>query len=181
MTAIGFFLLICGFLLGAYSTALDVQITSWKLFVPAAIVAIAGVVMIKRQSRGASRSKTLLTANRTELEESLSNIVRELEQIELDSQGTSTRRLRQSIDEKLRDDLRRFADARESMVHLYGLQAYADIMSEFAAGERYVNRVWSAAADGYEAEAWTYIQKAQAQFRSAARRLQSADRSATAA
>ena len=42
-----------------------------------------------------------------------------------------------------------------SMVHLFGLQTYADIMSEFAAGERYINRVWSASADEYDNEAET--------------------------
>jgi hypothetical protein len=49
-------------------------------------------------------------------------------------------------------------------VHLFGLQAYADIMSSFAAGERYINRVWSASADGYDVEAAKYLDKAAQQF-----------------
>ncbi len=60
------------------------------------------------------------------------------------------------------------------MVHLFGLQAYADIMSSFAAGERYINRVWSASADGYDEEAATYLQKAERQFADAQRQLQEA-------
>ncbi len=60
--------------------------------------------------------------------------------------------------------MRRFADARESMVHLFGLQTYADIMSDFATGERYINRVWSASADGYDSEADDYLKKAALQF-----------------
>ncbi|MGB5626604.1 MAG: hypothetical protein WBM61_12775, partial [Woeseiaceae bacterium] len=44
------------------------------------------------------------------------------------------------------------------------LQTYADIMSSFAAGERYINRVWSASADGYDEEATAYLKKAAAQF-----------------
>jgi hypothetical protein len=79
--------------------------------------------------------------------------------------------LRERIDLKLRDDLRRFADARESMVHLFGLQSYADIMSSFAAGERYINRVWSASADGYDEEAETYLEKAAVQFEEAKQQL----------
>ena len=70
--------------------------------------------------------------------------------------------------------MRRFADARESLVHLFSLQTYADIMSEFAAGERYVNRVWSASTDGYEDEARDYLEKAALQFREAGRQLDSA-------
>ena len=153
MKTVGYLLLIGGFLAAAYSTALDTQTTNWTYFIPAAIGAIAGVLIIKRQDRGEARSESVLTANRTELGESLSNIVRDLEQIGKDSESISTTELRNAIDDKLRNDLRRFADARESLVHLYGLQVYADIMSDFAAGERYVNRVWSAAADDYGAEA----------------------------
>jgi hypothetical protein len=82
--------------------------------------------------------------------------------------------LRHEIDQRLRDDLRRFADARESLIHLFGLQLYADLMSNFATGERYINRVWSASADGYDAEARDYLARAEARFRDAQRQLQSA-------
>jgi hypothetical protein len=37
-------------------------------------------------------------------------------------------------------------------------------MSSFAAGERYLNRVWSASADGYIDEVSAYIDKAREQF-----------------
>lgn len=174
MKTVGYLLLIGGFLAAAYSTALDTQLTNWTYFIPAGIGAIAGVLILKRQTRGEARSEHVLTANRTELRESLSNIIRELESIKSDARGLSATELRDAIDARLRDDLRRFADARESLVHLYGLQTYADIMSDFAAGERYVNRVWSAAADDYDAEAWTYVGKALERFKEATGRLEAA-------
>ncbi len=174
MKTVGFALLIAGFLAAAYSTALDTQLTNWSYFIPAAIGAIAGVFILKRQSRGEARSEHVLTANRAELGQSLSNIINGLESINSNSESLSTLELRETIDEKLRDDLRRFADARETLIHLYGLQTYADIMSDFAAGERYVNRVWSAAADDYQAEAWTYVGKALDRFREATGRLEAA-------
>ena len=160
MKGLGFLLLAAGFLAGAYSTALDIESTNWTMFVPAAIAAIIGVLMIKTRSQRCATSESVLTANRTELTESLGNIVSNLD--ELISAGTSvaTEELRNEIDRRLRDDLRRFADARQSLVHLYSLQTYAEIMSEFAAGERYVNRVWSASADGYGDEARTYLRRA---------------------
>jgi hypothetical protein len=37
-------------------------------------------------------------------------------------------------------------------------------MSHFAAGERYLNRVWSASADGYVDEVNAYMVKAEEQF-----------------
>jgi hypothetical protein len=84
--------------------------------------------------------------------------------------------LRDRIDTGLRPDLIRFADARESMVHLFGLQTYADIMTHFAAGERYINRVWSASADGYDEEAARYLGRAEEQFADAQRQLNAATR-----
>ena len=177
MKSLGYLVLIGGFLVAAYSTALDTELTNWTLFVPAALAAIAGVFAIKSHARGHATSDAVLSANRAELKESLGNIVRDLERIKDESKSMSTTELRNAIDDRLRDDLRRFADARESMVHLYSMQSYADVMSDFAAGERYVNRVWSAAADDYDAEAATYLHRALAQFREAAARLEAAARS----
>jgi hypothetical protein len=174
MKTFGFLLLIAGFLAAAYSTALDVQVTNWTYFVPAAIAGIAGVLIIKRTARGEARAEHVLTANRAELRESLSNIIRGLEGIQAETQKLSALKLREAVDARLRDDLRRFADARESLIHLYGMQVYADVMSDFATGERYVNRVWSAAADEYEGEAWTYVGKALERFREATGRLEAA-------
>ncbi len=166
MKNIGYILLAAGFLGGAFATSLDVQDVNWLVFNVASIAAVIGLVLVKRQSSALARSDSVLELNRSELSESIQNIVQDLEGLTGDEsmQGDE---LRERIDLKLRSDLRRFADARESMVHLFGLQTYADIMSSFAAGERYINRVWSASADGYNHEATTYLEKAANQFREA--------------
>ncbi len=165
MKSAGYLLLIAGFLGGAFATSLDTQATDWMLFVPAAAIATLGLFFIKRASSSLARSEELLNANRVELSESIGNIVVALD--DLIGLGLPPTALRNAIDDRLREDLRRFAEARESIVHLVGLQAYANIMSEFAAGERYVNRVWSASADGYADEAARYLERAAAQFRQA--------------
>ena len=173
MKNIGFILLAAGFLVGAYATSLDVENVNWLLFSAAAIAAIVGLAISKSQASAHARSDKVLEVNRSELRESLQNIVRDLGEIVGDG-STSGADLRDRIDLKLRDDLRRFAEARGSMVHLFGLQTYADIMSSFAAGERYINRVWSASADGYDSEAATYLEKAANQFADAQKQLQDA-------
>ena len=117
MKNIGYILLAAGFLAGAYATALDVQNVNWTLFVVAAFAAIAGLVLIKREASAHARSDEVLEVNRGELRDSLQNIVRDLGEIVSD-QTAKGADLRDRIDLKLRDDLRRFADARESMVHL---------------------------------------------------------------
>lgn len=174
MKKIGFTLLVGGFLSAAYSTALDVVKTNWLLFTPAALAAVVGVWLVKRANRTEAKSASVLSANQAQLTESLHNIVSNLEDIESAGESIGVETLRQEIDRRLRDDLRRFADARESLVHLFGLQLYADLMSNFAAGERYINRVWSASADGYEREARGYLTRAADQFRDARQQLQTA-------
>ena len=169
MKGLGYFLLVAGFLAGAFATALDVDNVNWTIFVIAALVGVGGLIAVKRAASAHARSDSVLEVNRNELRESIENIVRDIEGLSYgDDEGVT---LRDDIDLKLRTDLRRFADARESMVHLFGLQAYADIMSSFAAGERYINRVWSSAADGYGAEATTYLKKAAKQFADAQSQL----------
>lgn len=176
MKKIGYLLLAIGFLVGSYSTALDTELTNWMLFAPAALLAIVGVCIVKWQASGLATSESVLTANRAELAESLANIVRNLDEMINSGDKISIEKLRDEIDARLRDDLRRFADARESMIHLFSLQIYADIMSNFATGERYVNRVWSASADGYNSEARAYLRKALAQFAGASDQLKVASR-----
>ncbi len=170
MKNLGYFLVVAGFLGGAYATSLDVQNVNWTLFAVTAAAGIIGLIIYKQQVAAMARSETVLETNRVELRESIANVVEDLRAI---NEGKLTRGavLRDRIDLKLREDLRRFADARESMVHLFGLQTYADIMSNFAAGERYINRVWSASADGYDEEADSYLTKAAEQFDEAKKQL----------
>ena len=173
MKLTGYLLLIGGFLAAAVATALDVQIVEWPAFVLAAAAAATGVIVLKRSESGLARSADVLESNKGELRESIDSVVRNTRAL-CDDDSLSGTALREAIDDRLRNDLRRFADARSSMVHLYGLQAYADIMSSFAAGERYINRVWSASADGYDQEAATYLSRAAAQFADTQSQLASA-------
>ena len=173
MKQLGYFLLAAGFLGGAFATSLDIQEVDWMIFAIAAAAAIVGLIMVKRAVSAAARSDTVLEVNRGELKESIDNIVRDLDELNT-SEAKQGGQLRDQIDLVLRNDLRRFAAARESMVHLFGLQTYADIMSSFAAGERYINRVWSASADGYDTEAETYLHRAEGQFREAQKQLKQA-------
>lgn len=175
MRQLGYFLLCAGFISAAYATALDVEDVNWTLFAISALAAVAGVFALKRHARSVAQSDEVLETNRAELRDSIDNVVRDLREI-VSSGSLSGAALRDRIDTKLHPDLIRFADARESMVHLFGLQTYADIMSHFAAGERYINRVWSSSADGYDVEAARYLGKAEEQFADAQRQLNEAAR-----
>lgn len=170
MKDLGYVLVALGFLGGAFATSLHVENVNWPVFAAMAAAAILGLTIYKMQVGALARSEEVLQTNRVELRESIANVVSDLEEIN-DGELTRGAVLRDRIDLKLREDLRRFATARQSMVHLFGLQTYADIMSHFAAGERYINRVWSASADGYDEEAEAYLKKAAGQFSEAKQQL----------
>lgn len=164
MIRVGYTLLVVGFLVGAYFASTDPDSTEWAWFIPAAVAGAAGVVMIKRVTQAGATADHVLEGNRRDLTESLAAICENLERLYADRESIPPHGMRFEIDRQFRDDLIRFVDARHSLSHLYGLQVYADVMSEFAAGERYLNRVWSASADNYVDEVMLYLGKARDQF-----------------
>jgi hypothetical protein len=64
-----------------------------------------------------------------------------------------------------------FIEARPQLVSRLGLAGYAQLMDRFAAGERQLNRAWSAAADGYEEEAVACLDNAAVLFEEAEKRM----------
>ncbi|HZX22703.1 MAG TPA: hypothetical protein VFF18_04140 [Woeseiaceae bacterium] len=173
MTRLGYLLLAAGFLSGAYFASTDADATEWAWFLPAAFAGAAGVIMVKRATRAGATADHVLEGNRRDLTESLTGICANLERLYGDRDSIPPHNMRFEIDRLFRDDLIRFVDARHSLSHLYGLQVYADVMSEFAAGERYLNRVWSASADNYVDEVMLYLGKARDQFLRAKKLLDS--------
>jgi len=171
MGVAGFILTTLGFLGGAFLASLDPEEVQWALFIPCLAIGAAGVFLIKRSSMRHARSEHTLASNRGHIEDSLDRILSGLRELDHAKSEIPPYDLRFEIDRRFRSDLNRFVDARDSLTHIYGLQAYADIMSAFAAGERYLNRVWSASADGYADEAREYIGRAREQFEEARAKL----------
>ncbi len=174
MIKFGYLLLVLGFLSAAYVVSLDPATVNWPVFAVTIILGFIGVVMVRTARHQAARSSAILLGNRQDLETSLANIVANLEDLKARKETLSVEAFREEIDSGFRDDLLRFVDARESMIPLFGLQAYADIMGAFAAGERFMNRIWSASADGYIDEARAYVDKAHEQFAEADAKLKAA-------
>jgi len=157
------------FLAGAFISVLDPRSVSWDLLLPVLAIGVAGLVLHRRAVHAETRSGERLAGNMEVLGDSLGNIVRNLEALCARKHELPVYEARFEIDRLFRDDLSRFAEARESMIHVFGMQHYADVMSNFAAGERYINRVWSASADGYQDEVEQYLGRAFEQFREADR------------
>jgi hypothetical protein len=160
-------LIMASFLAGAFISVLDPTQVNWPWFVPVLTLGILALYMYRRAHHGEAKATHRLSGNMQILETSIENILRNLETINAESASLPVYEARFEIDRLLRDDLNNFANARESMKHVFGLQSYANVMSAFAAGERYINRVWSASTDGYVDEVHNYLDRATRQFREA--------------
>lgn len=77
------------------------------------------------------------------------------------------------IDQMQREHVIPFVASRELLVARLGLGRYAEIMDAFAAGERQMNRAWSAAADDVTEESVQSLKRAAELFEEAVRRLDS--------
>ena len=164
MRSIGLVLITIGSLAGALVAVLDPAAIRWAWFVPCLVVGVIGVTLVQIGMRQHAMDATRLESNTQILGESLQKIVAALAQLDDTKEQVDTYSLPDLIDHTFREDIGHFVDARESIVHIWGMQSYADIMNHFAAGERYLNRVWSCAADGYIDEAHAYISRSRAQF-----------------
>ena len=167
MLHISFWLVILSFLGAAFLASLDPLLVNWTYFVPVIAAGFVGVYLNLSTHKAAAQHSDLLDGNRKVLIKSLANIVINLEKLDQGKTDIPTYDMRFEIDRLFREDLSNFADARDSLKHLYGIQAYADVMSAFAAGERYINRVWSASTDGYIDEVLMYVEKSLNQFHEA--------------
>lgn len=169
MKAAGYVLITLGFLVGAYYAVRSPEGVSAGLFLLGLGTGVLGVVLVRVALRQEATHEDRLSADLAILETSLISIVEKVEALQGEKDDLDVYDLRHVIDERFPADLDAFVQARESIGHSFSLQAYADVMSPFAAGERHLNRVWSASTDGYIDEAHTYIGLAKEQFEDALR------------
>ncbi|MDI9432180.1 MAG: hypothetical protein QM570_10720 [Planctomycetota bacterium] len=153
-----------GFIIASLAAVVDEDMVKWLWYVPALALGIAGVVVIRTHVARRTKADHHVAANIETIEASLSRIADNIDKLNADKHAIDTYDVRHRIDELFADDLETFVDARQSIAHRHGLAAYAEVMTAFAAGERYLNRVWSASADGYIDEVHAYLAKAKDQF-----------------
>lgn len=164
MKLLGFLLVTVGFIFAALAAVISETAVNWIWYVPALAVGVVGVVLIRTHEARHRRTEHHVAANIEAVQESLKRIASNIQNLNASKDSIDTYDMRHRVDELFIDDLETFVDARESIADRYGLTAYGNVMSSFAAGERYLNRVWSASADGYVDEVNEYLGKAADQF-----------------
>jgi hypothetical protein len=133
----------------------------WAWYLASVGVCVAGIVMLRigKSTDGQKSEKT--EANLLEMQNSLGRLIDNAAQLRTQTETLAPSQITKRIDDVMADDFRMFADGRNSITAEYGLDVFADVMTQFAAGERAINRAWSASADGYVDEAATCIERGQ--------------------
>ncbi len=173
MKNLGYLLIAIAFLCGSFLAVERAQGVAELPFLGMLAVGAVGVALARTATHRESRHEDVVAANISAIETSLGSVVKKIEALDRDKESIDVYELRHHIDREFPDDLDAFVQARESIAHSFGLQAYADVMNPFAAGERYLNRVWSTSTDGYIDEAHTYIGKSHEQFEEALEKFRS--------
>jgi hypothetical protein len=164
---LGYLLITVGFLGGSFEVVKQVEGVNTAPFLLWLGIGIAGVVVAQRARRAEATDVEVITTNVRAIESSLQALSAEANKLNAEKSGINVYDLRHRIDAAFMADLVKFVDARESIAHSYGLKAYAELMNRFAAGERALNRVWSASTDGYVDETSSYLEKAAIHFEDA--------------
>ena len=131
----------------------------WLWYSIAAATCFAGVLLLHSSRRTTTQKSEKSAASLQEIAEALDRAIAKTQQLSKESSGIAPSKIVARIDGEIADELRTFADGRESMTAEHGLTLFADVMSPFAAGERAINRAWSAAADGYIDEATDCLER----------------------
>lgn len=171
MRRLGLILMWGGFLITAFASMRESDRVGWPLYFALAMIGIAGVVILRRTDGAAAREVNTVRKNLGTLESSLAQALAGVRAVHQAKQEIDVYDLPARIDAEIAPSMSDFAEARESMIHGLGLAEYAEVMDHFARGERFLNRAWSASADGYVDEVWKSIQTAEAELEIADRRL----------
>ncbi len=175
MRPLGHVLLWGGFLAASYASVSQLENAEnkwatipWPGYAVAMAVGIVGIVFLRLAAQQDHADEEKTDAEYSVVRASLDKVADVVARLCDQSEHLPSQVLR-TIDDQCVEPFADFADSRQALVKRFGMKVYADVMTEFASAERYVNRSWSAAADGYVVEvkasldrANTHLQKAKA-------------------
>lgn len=174
MRIIGYIFIVISFLVGAFLVSIDKTQVNWGYYIPFLVLGFIGIVLLRVGQHKSTHTEEAIQENISDLEKSVDQVILNLKKISEKKEELSVTDFHDEIDEHIADHLQRFVDARQTLIHVYDLKTYGFIMSDFAGGERYVNRIWCASVDGYIDEVNEYLEKAELQFGEVRKKLQKA-------
>ncbi|MEL7499169.1 MAG: hypothetical protein AAFN77_16295 [Planctomycetota bacterium] len=146
----------------------------WIWYGVSAAVCLAGVVVIQSNKQADKETADRSLNSIEDLKQNLRDAITHLDSVHKELETLPPSKVVIRIDSSISPFLNEFAEHRDRISSDYGLAVFADIMSDFAAGERAVNRAWSAAADGYFDEVDVCLTRADEMLGNALKQLEQA-------
>ncbi len=150
------------------------QTINWLWYGLSAAACVVGIVILRSGMKSKSVKSEQTESSLKEIKGHLSDLVANIRRLHDEHKNQTPRQTLHYIDHVLADDFGAFADGRDNISREYGLEVFAEVMTEFAAGERAINRAWSASADGYVEEAATCIDRGLGRLQAAEAALKAA-------
>ena len=172
MVMIGRILIAVGFLIGSLAASLDPESVNWPVFIIALVGGLTGIALSRLGGKKEATAEHKLTADIGVIAASLKTLNEHADWLESKREELDVYEVHELIDQRFPEVINDFVDARESIIHAFSINDYAEIMNHFAAGERSVNRAWSASVDGYIDEVRAVLPKAAGHFRDAVQLFQ---------
>ncbi|MEM7316246.1 MAG: hypothetical protein AAF497_24190 [Planctomycetota bacterium] len=180
MNILGQVLLWSGFLGAAIATVLNLEKPTpnqwstipWLYYGLAMAVGIVGVVLLRKSAEAEREDSERVQEEYLTLTTSLEKILANVGELRALVGTANPSDVTKYIDDNCVELFSDFADARNALVQQFGLSGFADIMTQFASGERFVNRAWSASADGYMDEAAASLERAEGHLQRAQQQME---------
>ncbi len=162
MKKLGMALMSLGFLAGAFFLVQYPAHIAWLPYGVALAVTAVGAALARVASMQSGGESAQLSADIGTIRQSLKELLDRVAAINTsDREGDKLFDVSKRIDDECMEPINAFVEAREAMIHRFGLASYASLMDSFALGERALNRAWCAAADGYIDEVNLCLDRAQ--------------------
>ena len=160
MTIIGQLLLCVGFLGAALASVCRIesedfhpwQTIPWNWYGVSMAIGVVGVVVLRISSKAAAQHAGRVDGEFEILVNSLATLQKNIADLSRKQDTTELHETVTFIDRQCAEPFSDFADSRNALIQRFGLQGFAEVMTQFSSAERFVNRAWSAAADGYRNE-----------------------------
>ena len=164
----GYIIYIIGIIAGACFAAPKPPI--WPPFIVSLIVIVIGAIMINKAYKPApQKDASEVKENRGAIQEMLERIYNTSKDLrdQLNNDKTDPNDVKDAVDKLVTGDVLNFAEKRQYLINVLGLEPFVEIFGAFANGERNLNRTWSTLADGAPEEGKIALDKATNYFEEA--------------
>jgi hypothetical protein len=154
----GFIIFIIGIIVAILGSAkVPAEVGGWPdtlaVFGAGAVIAAVGLMLWHRKARQEAQEHAATVESANDPFALLDSIAAPLDALKQDIDTLEAEPLTQRIDELLNEFVLPFAQVRQILMDRLGMEKGAETLVIVAFGERLLNRVWTAAADGHLPEA----------------------------